>query len=856
MKKWKVHVVAHTHWDREWFFTQSRANTLFANNIKDIVKVLQTDPNFKSFVLDGQMSVLNDYFKEFQTLKSDIKTLAQEKRLLLGPWYSQPDMFSSLGETIIRNLEVGITLANNLGNCLDLAYLPDSFGFNANLPQIFNYFNLHQMIFWRGMKKEDNDKTLYFNWKGIDNSTIPAYCYNSGYWMFSSLFQYSKVNQDNLKAETKEILAKALPILQAIKERSLDTNQQILFPFGQDESPIVKLLPQLIMILNQIDLEHEWVLSDFKTFFKSIPSKPKYEINSSLIWPYVARIHRTITTSRYDIKQLFRQNENLIYHQLEPLQIIYRQIDPQYQNQEIVNEALHKLLASQAHDSLGSCNSDATNKDIVNRLSQASEIIQAEIDIILNKIYYRLDLDLKTDLLVFNLAPYDKKSMFVEQLINHQDKNIEINSSDISDFIITNSQKKQTLASLNFYYQHQVQFQINNMPGLSYKIVKINSVQDKLVIPKITNSIAKINSVIINSQSIDYVNSNHKIIKDIFVINPYDDFGDGYDFSPNPQGYQSLKTSVKNDIIKEIKRPNFYYCQFAHRVSYKNKQEQEFIIEISRFDNQPFDLKIKTINQSKSVKWMLAFNLDIKLNQLDDIFASQSLALMNRRNITENDWLAKGYKENPALLSTNDGLLLVPKANDFTLLTCANNEYSVKDNCLTLTLFRAYEYLGKSDLAWRPGRLSGMNMHTPGALLQQELTFAMQFSFGIKNYTTLLNNWFFKPLTYYHNDPNRIDSFDDRFIVNYDQEKTLSNFKLITISINSELYISNFRISPLGNYELRISNITKKDQEFNLMISGIKSKFQLSRQFLKTDTNEIDSVILKPQKFITINFKI
>ncbi len=853
MKKWKIHVIPHTHWDREWFFSQSRANTLFANNIKDIVSVLQKDPDFKSFVLDGQVSVLNDYFKEFKTLKPAIEKLANEKRLLLGPWYSQPDMFSSLGESIIRNLERGTMIANELGNCLDIAYLPDSFGFNANLPQIFSYFDLKQMIFWRGMKKEDNDKTIFFNWRGIDGSSIPAYCYNFGYWMFSSFFPYPKVKQSNLTKQAPEIFAKTLPILAAIKARSQDTNNQILFPFGQDESPITKFLPELISIFNQLDEEHEWVLSDFKTFFKSVPSTPQYQINTSLIWPYVARIHRTITTSRYDIKQLFRNNENFIYHQLEPLQVIYRQVDPHYQASDVVKEALHKLLASQAHDSLGSCNSDLTNDDIVNRLKQAQEIITAEIDILMKKIYYRLGLDQESDLLVFNLAPYKVKKLVIDRFINSPNAKIKITGSAVSEAIVINTQAKKTLASLNDYYQHQVRIVLDDVAGFSYQILKIIKADVKTSTPLITSPKQ---GLIISESTINYQAINHKLITNLFVINPYGDHGDSYDFSPDPKGYDSLKTSVHNKIIKEVKTATFDYLKFEHVVHYGNDQKQTFLIEISRSHNTPYDLVITTNNHSKDIKWILEFNLDIEFQDLDDIKASQSLALMNRTNITEPDWVKKGYKEKPALLSTNDGLIIVPKANDFTLLTWANNEYSVKDNRLAITLFRTYAYLGRANLAWRPGRLSGMNIPTPGSLLQQRLTFKFRFDFGIKNYTTLLNNWFLKPISYHHNDPNRIDAFDDRFIIDCDLDNLLPNFNLDEIEIDPEFLISNFRISPLGNYELRVSNLTNQAKLLTLTIAGVKKRFRFSRKFLKLESETITEILLAPQKFITINFTI
>ena len=853
-KKWKIHVIPHTHWDREWFFTQSRANTLFANNIRDIVAVLENDPEFKTFVLDGQLSVLNDYFYEFNDQKKTISRLAKSNRLLLGPWYSQPDMFSSLGETIIRNLEYGTTIATELGNCLDIAYLPDSFGFNHNLPQIFNFFDLKNMVFWRGMKKEDNDKTVYFNWKGIDGTTINAYCYNSGYWMFSSLFPYGEVNKNNLLIKAQEIWLKTLPILKEIKARSPFSDRQILFPFGQDESPIMKHLPTLIKLFNELDKDHSWELSTFDNFFKSVPDKVDYQINSSLIWPYVARIHRTITTSRYDIKERFRTIENLIYHHLEPLQIIYRQIDPVYKNDKIIAEAMKKLLASQAHDSLGSCNSDRTNQNIMIRLGEAIDIIQSEIDILMKKLYYQLNLNHAEDLLVFNLAPYARPSMKIALNINSKFKDIELVSDHVKDFVVLKTTDQKTLASLNEYYEHKVSFIVEKMPATTYKIIKIKSKTNS------NNKISQNDSlfqdqIIISEDNITFIDKTKQEFKNLFKIVPYDDMGDGYDFSPNKKGYNSLAIKTTNKLIKEIITKNFRYFEFEQTIVYKKNQSQTFKIKLSNFLDKPFDLKINSDNKSKLVKWNLEFDLGIEFDQLNDIFASQSLALMNRRNIVEEDWIAKGYKEYPALLSTNDGLIYIPKANHFSLLTFANNEYSVQNNKLTLALFRAYDYLGKADLAWRPGRLSGMHMHSPEALLQKELAFKLSFNFGTNSYTTLLNDWFLTPLTYYHNDPNRIDSFDDRFIINYNNDVLLDHYNFKNIVIDNDFLISSFRIIKDNRYQLRIANLTKATKNFNLKIDGLIIKFKLETSFNKINDESFKEINIESQKFKTIIFE-
>ena len=41
-----VHVVPHTHWDREWFFTTSRAQVYLLKDLKDVIDNLENNVGF------------------------------------------------------------------------------------------------------------------------------------------------------------------------------------------------------------------------------------------------------------------------------------------------------------------------------------------------------------------------------------------------------------------------------------------------------------------------------------------------------------------------------------------------------------------------------------------------------------------------------------------------------------------------------------------------------------------------------------------------------------------------------------------------------------------------------------------
>src|SRR5258705_8907719 len=81
----EVLVVAHTHWDREWYHTADR----FRQRLVALVDELLDDPPpaGESFLLDGQAIVLDDYLAVRPERAAELSRLLRESRLEAGPWY-------------------------------------------------------------------------------------------------------------------------------------------------------------------------------------------------------------------------------------------------------------------------------------------------------------------------------------------------------------------------------------------------------------------------------------------------------------------------------------------------------------------------------------------------------------------------------------------------------------------------------------------------------------------------------------------------------------------------------------------------------------------------------------------------
>ncbi|MEO6889444.1 MAG: hypothetical protein ABI324_10700, partial [Ktedonobacteraceae bacterium] len=104
-------LVPHTHWDREWYLTFQQFRIRLVRTIDKLLDILDHEPGFSYFMLDGQTIVLDDYLEVEPEQEERLKKYTRAGRILVGPWYLQPDEFLVSGESLIRNLQIGLKRA-------------------------------------------------------------------------------------------------------------------------------------------------------------------------------------------------------------------------------------------------------------------------------------------------------------------------------------------------------------------------------------------------------------------------------------------------------------------------------------------------------------------------------------------------------------------------------------------------------------------------------------------------------------------------------------------------------------------------------------------------------------------------
>ncbi len=179
-------MVASTHIDVAWLWRFKDTVRKCPHSFSNMLRLMDEFPRFT--FASSQVRLL-DYTKTYYPeLFEEIKDRAKDGRWEnVGPMWVESDCNITSGESMARQMLYGVKfLEKEFGASPRLAWLPDTFGFQSNLPQLFKksgteYFYTFK-VHW-----QDTVRFPYgdFKWKGIDGSEIivaapvnPTGCYN------------------------------------------------------------------------------------------------------------------------------------------------------------------------------------------------------------------------------------------------------------------------------------------------------------------------------------------------------------------------------------------------------------------------------------------------------------------------------------------------------------------------------------------------------------------------------------------------------------------------------------------------------------------------------------------------------
>lgn len=383
-------LVPHTHWDREWYQTFQQFRMRLVHTVNKLLDIMERDPDFSHFMLDGQTIVLDDYLEARPEEEERLKKHTRSGRISVGPWYVQPDEFLVSGEALIRNFQIGLKRAAEFGEPMRVGYVPDCFGHIAQLPQILKGVGIDNAVFWRGIGSEARKSEFY--WAAPDGTKTLVLHLAGG-------MGYSNARDMPLKPD-EFVTHVELLITPLLKKTTTDT---LLFMNGSDHLEPQEGLPATIQAANKqlarINPAHGLLVGQadateqdgqYHGIHVRIGTLPQYV---AAVQAYLTRVGTdslqtlsgemrsgelshllpSVLSARMWIKQQNAATEHLLERWVEPMTAWASTLGAAYPA-GLMRVAWKLLLQNHPHDSICGCSIDQVHRENSTRFAQSQQI--------------------------------------------------------------------------------------------------------------------------------------------------------------------------------------------------------------------------------------------------------------------------------------------------------------------------------------------------------------------------------------------------------------------------------------------------------------------------------------------------
>ena len=359
-----IHLVPHTHWDREWYEPFQVFRMRLVELVDELLDSMDADDRL-AFTLDGQVATVDDYLEIRPAARPRIERLIAEGRLAIGPWQILMDEFLVSGETMIRNLELGWRGAEALGAAMPVGYLPDMFGHIAQMPQLLRRAGIRHAVVWRGVPAAIDRHA--FTWRSPDGSSVRAEYLVGGYG-----------NGAYLLAIPDRLAEKVGRYVDA--SRAFYGDRSILAMYGTDHAVPSPALARIVADANaardDIVVRIETLTEYIRAFDASVAEPDASGSAVAPVWTGELRsaaranMLMNVTSARIDIKAAAARAERTLERYAEPLAALHGEAWPE----RLLELAWRRVVDNSAHDSICGCSQDAVVDQVLTRFAEAQQI--------------------------------------------------------------------------------------------------------------------------------------------------------------------------------------------------------------------------------------------------------------------------------------------------------------------------------------------------------------------------------------------------------------------------------------------------------------------------------------------------
>ena len=372
-----VTIVSHTHWDRAWYVTFQEFRTRLVRLVDRLLKILAEQPDYRVFMLDGQMAILEDYLEVRPQRQEELVKLCKQGRLKVGPWYVLTDEFLVSPEALIRNMILGHRMGEVYGGVSKIGYVPDGFGHIAQLPQILRGFGIDNAFFWRGLGEEGERLGTEFLWRAPDESSVTTLWMPWGYHNISNLgyaIHWGDTSQMEFDAELAlRQIGQAIDALAPMSHTGA-----ILLMNGIDHEEPEPSLPEIVALANDRLTDCEFHHGTLEQHLEKVRATdlnlPEY--SGEFRWGKYSEILQGVYATRIHLKQENHRVETLLERYTEPLAAMAWLSGAQIPEgtQDLIWAAWRWLLKNHPHDDIYGCGIDQVHEEMRYRFSQAEQI--------------------------------------------------------------------------------------------------------------------------------------------------------------------------------------------------------------------------------------------------------------------------------------------------------------------------------------------------------------------------------------------------------------------------------------------------------------------------------------------------
>jgi alpha-mannosidase len=337
LKQFTIRAVGNSHIDMAWLWPWTETVEVVRNTFRSALDLMAEYPDFK-FTMSSARTY--EWMEEkYPDLFRQIQQRVKEGRWeVIGGMWVEPDLNMPAGESLTRQILIGKRyFQQKFGIDIKIGWNPDSFGYNAQLPQIYKKSGIDYFVTQKLLWAHEFTTFPYklFFWQAPDGSRLLTY------------FPHDYASPIEAVPLAKDVSVWA----PSIYGQKLTPAPEIMHLYGVGDhggGPTRTMLDNAVRLMAPHAVFPKIEFSTASAFFADLEKKlPEMTVptwDGELYFQY----HRGVFTTQSDTKQRIRRTEETLLNAEKFSSIAYLYGLPY--STEVMNRAWKRLLFDHFHD--------------------------------------------------------------------------------------------------------------------------------------------------------------------------------------------------------------------------------------------------------------------------------------------------------------------------------------------------------------------------------------------------------------------------------------------------------------------------------------------------------------------------